>query len=71
MDFSSVASLKQYFDADSDQKLAEALANIGVLRTGSRQTVYLWGGNVPQYVQDALELRQYRMSDKQRMNRVS
>ena len=54
MDFSSVASLKQYFDADSDQKLAEALANIGVLRTGSRQTVYLWGGNVPQYVQDAL-----------------
>ena len=71
MDFSSVASLKQYFDAESDQKLAEALANIGVLRTGSRQTVYLWCGNVPQYVQDALELRQYRMSDKQRINRVS
>ena len=71
MNFSSVASLKQYFNADSDQKLAEALAGIGVLRTGSRQTVYLWGGNVPQHIQDALELRQYRMNDKQKAKQVS
>lgn len=71
MNFSSVASLKQYFNADSDQKLAEALAGIGVLRTGSRQTVYLWGGNVPQYIQDALELRQYRMNDEQKAKQVS
>ena len=28
MDFSSVASLKKHFNADSDQKLAEALAKV-------------------------------------------
>ena len=71
MDFSSVASLKKHFNADSDQKLAEALAEIGILRTGARQTLYLWGGAVPQHVQDALELRQYRMNDKQRTKKAS
>ena len=69
MDFSSVAFLKKHFNADSDQKLA--LAEIGILRTGARQTIYLWGGVVPQHVQDALELRQYRMNDKQRAKKVS
>ncbi|WP_180076883.1 MULTISPECIES: hypothetical protein [unclassified Acinetobacter] len=71
MDFSSVVSLKKHFNADSDQKLAEALAKIGILRTGARQTVYLWGGKVPQHIQDALELRQYRMNDKQRTEKAS
>ncbi|WP_180113287.1 hypothetical protein [Acinetobacter sp. YH12073] len=71
MDFSSVASLKKHFNADSDQKLAEALAKIGILRTGARQTVYLWGGKVPQHIQDALELRQYRMNDKRRTEKAS
>ena len=71
MDFSSVASLKKHFNADSDQKLAEVLAIIGILRSGARQTIYLWGGVVPQHVQDALELRQYRMNDKQKARKVS
>ena len=71
MDFSSVAFLKKHFNADSDQKLAEALAKIGILRTGARQTIYLWGGVVPQHVQDALELRQNRMKDKQRTEKAS
>ena len=71
MDFSSVASLKKHFNADSDQKLAEALAEIGILRTGARQTIYLWCGVVPQQVQAALELRRYGMNDKRRTERAS
>lgn len=64
MDISSVPLLKQHLNVESDTELAKALADLGILRTGTRQTIYLWGGLVPQYVQDAIELRQYRASSE-------
>lgn len=65
MDFSSVPLIKEHLNVESDSDLAKALAELGILRTGSRQTIYLWGGVVPQHIQDALELRQYRLESSQ------
>lgn len=56
MNYSSVDELKSYFSVQSDEDLAKKLAELGLLRKGARQTVYLWNGQVPQNIQNAIEL---------------
>lgn len=60
MNYQSVSEVKAYFGVSSDEELAKKLAELNILRVGSRQTVYLWNGTVPKYVQTALELHKLK-----------